>query len=118
MEVGQEATLMNAYAEKMEAQLKGWNTRLEKLVAKIDTADAVEYRGHIDDLKVKHAAAQTMLDELKAAGDEHWDQFRTDIWITWNELENAFLDFLESVQTKAIKKKKRGKPRSSPRQTN
>jgi hypothetical protein len=81
------------------------------LTTRVDKTGADDYRGSIDGLRAKHAHAQATLDELKAAGNEKWERFSADIWITWNELENAFMDFQQLVQKK-MKEKDEGKTKA------
>jgi ribosome-associated translation inhibitor RaiA len=78
---------------KMETQLKKWGAKLDELIAKADEASTeakVDYHKRVDELKAKHQAATAKLDELKAAGSEKWDSFKTGIESAWSELETAF----------------------------
>ena len=55
----------------MEAELKQWGARLDKLMAKADasgTEAKIDYRKRLDDLSEKYVAAEKRLTELKAAG--------------------------------------------------
>ena len=78
---------------KMEDQLKAWGTKLEEVVAKVNTAGQqakVDSQKHVDELKVKLAAAQAKLAEAKAAGGERWDSFKQGVEHAWKELESGF----------------------------
>ena len=78
---------------KLEAQLSHWGAKLDELVAKVEEGGAevkTDYRNSIDDLKAKHRAAHAKLEEVKAAGSDKWDHFKTGLESAWNELENAF----------------------------
>lgn len=78
---------------RMETQLKQWGAKLDELIAKADeagTAAKIDYRKRIDDLKAKHLAATAKLDELKVAGSEKWETFKSGIESAWGELETAF----------------------------
>jgi hypothetical protein len=99
----QKERLVNFYIKNMEAQLDAGESKINALEAEIDGPCADDYRRRIDNLKAKYAAARRKVDELKAAGNEKWELHKADIWIAWNELENAFQDFQQS----ALKKKEK-----------
>jgi hypothetical protein len=84
---------MEAHIGKMETQLKQWGAKLDELVAKAERAGTeakIDYRKRIDDLKSKHKAAQSKLDELRAGGSEKWETLKAGVESAWNELEVAF----------------------------
>ena len=79
--------------EKMEAQLKEWGKKIDELAVKADTAGAqvkADYRKYVDDLKAKRTVAQSKLDELKAAGSEKWEVFKSGVESAWKDLESTF----------------------------
>ena len=85
--------------ESLEARLVLWRSKLDELLAEADQGDAdtnAEYRSHIEDLKVQHEAAQAMLDEIRAAGDDKWQGLKPGAEHIWDALEIAFnkLNFL------------------------
>jgi hypothetical protein len=84
---------MKTYIETVEAQLEYWGERFEKLAARAEISGADDFSAHIEELKRQQAAAEAKLEELKAAGKGKWERFRAEIWIIWNELENALDDF-------------------------
>jgi hypothetical protein len=78
---------------KMEAELRQWGARLDKLMAKADasgTGAKIDYRNRLDDLSQKYAAAEARLTELKAAGINKWDTYKGGVQNAWSELETAF----------------------------
>jgi hypothetical protein len=78
---------------KLETQLKHWGAQLDEFVAKADRAGTtarIDNRKRIDDLKAKVHAAQSKLEEVKAAGSEKWDTLKTGVESAWNDLELAF----------------------------
>jgi len=84
---------VEAHVGKIEADLKQWGARLDKLSTKLDAAGAgakVDYRKRLDDLKEKYVAAEARFAELKAAGSANWDTFKGGVESAWNELETAF----------------------------
>ena len=84
---------VEAHVEKMEAELKQWGARLDKLVtgAHATSADAkVDYRNRLDDLREKYVAAERSFAELKAAGSGKWEIFQGGVETAWRELATAF----------------------------
>jgi hypothetical protein len=86
---------MDAAVEKMEAQLKLWNLRIDHLAAKTQMVgvqarfDALMY---VDELKALHAIAQSKLIEFKATavGDTRRARVKAEMTSACNELESAF----------------------------
>ena len=84
---------MEAAVEKMEAQLKRWEVKIDNLAAKTQTAgvqagfDALMY---VDELKALHAIAQSKFDEFRKAGDTERRRLKTEMKSAWNELDAAF----------------------------
>lgn len=89
---------MDTHIKTLEAQLKESQSRIANLEAEIDEINANDHqRGQIANLKNKYAAARGRLNELKEAGDGKWELYKADIWIAWNELENAFGDLQQQL---------------------
>ena len=85
--------MVEANVGKMEAKLRQWGARIDKLVVKaeaVGTEVKIDYRKDIDDLKGKYKVAQSKFDEFKAAGSAKWEIFKTGLETVWNDLENAF----------------------------
>jgi hypothetical protein len=83
----------HAHVGKMEKQLKRWGAQLDELAAKATaagTAIKADYLKHIDDLRLKHTAAQAKLDELKSASGAEWESFKAGLESAGNEVEVAF----------------------------
>jgi len=95
---GEEATKHPAetrgtHQGKMETRLKEWGARLDELIARADQVGATaqaDYRQGVDDVRVKFRAAQTRLSELRTAGDDKWETFKTGMEIAWKDLEVTF----------------------------
>lgn len=78
---------------KMEAELRRWGVKLDKLMAKAEAAGSeakVDYRRGVDDLKGKYKVAQSKFAESKAAGSAKWGILKTGLEAAWNDLEAAF----------------------------
>jgi len=84
---------VEAHVGKMEAELRQWGVRLDKLLATADaagTAARLDRRQRLDDLKEKYAAAEAKLAEVKAAGSSRWEAFQGGVEAAWSELAQAF----------------------------
>ena len=82
-----------ADAGRMEAQLRNWGVKLDKVMARAEAAGTgvkIEYRKGVDDLKAKYKVAQSRFDECKAAGSTKWGIFKTGLEAAWDDLETAF----------------------------
>jgi hypothetical protein len=82
-----------AYEERLDAQLKEWSAEIALLNAKADKARAemkIEYYKTIEALQGKQDAAKTKFQELRAAGDDAWDDLKTGSENVWAEVKTAF----------------------------
>ncbi|MGC2061878.1 MAG: hypothetical protein WA610_02800 [Thermodesulfovibrionales bacterium] len=82
-----------AYEEKLDAQLEEWNAQIALLKAKADKARAeskIEYHKTIEALQQGQDEASAKLHELKAAGDEAWEDLKTGAEKAWDEVKTAF----------------------------
>lgn len=82
-----------AYQEKLDAQLAEWNAQLSLFRAKTDKSGAeakVEFYKIIEALQHRRDGAGGKLKELKAAGDEAWEDLRSGAEKAWAELKTAF----------------------------
>ena len=81
------------YQEKMEAQLKEWQAKIDELTAKAQQASAdakLQYKKQMDVLRPKLEAAQQKLQELKTSGKNAGDNIKTGMEAAWNELKTAW----------------------------
>ena len=82
-----------AYEEKLDAHLEEWNSRIIVLKAKADKAKAdtkKDYYKVIQALEHKRDEARTKLQELKAVGDEAWEDHKTGVEKVWDAFQTAF----------------------------
>lgn len=82
-----------AFEEKLDAQIDELNAQIALFKAKADKAKAeakVEYYKSIDGLQFKRDTARAKLHELKASGDEAWDDLKTGAEKAWDDLRSAF----------------------------
>jgi hypothetical protein len=83
------------YEAKLDAQLKEWSAQIALLKAKADNAKAdakMDYYKTIDALQHKQKEAGTKLKELKAAGDEAWEDIKKGAEKAWAEVKTAYND--------------------------
>lgn len=81
------------YIDKMAAQLKEWDDKIQKLQAKADKAKAdarTEYQKEMQQLQQKRTEARDKLQQLQQAGDEAWEELKTGAEKSWNDLKSAF----------------------------
>jgi chromosome segregation ATPase len=84
---------VEAHVEKMEAELKEWGARLDKLTTEAHATRAdvkADYRKRLDDLRQKYVAAENRFAELKAAGNGKWEIFQGGVEAAWYDLATAF----------------------------
>jgi len=84
-----------AFEEKFDARMKEWNAKIDLLKAKAETAKAeekIKYNARIEALQHKRDTARTKLQELKAAGDEAWEDLKAGTEKAWDEVKSAFRD--------------------------
>lgn len=84
--------MKEAYQEKLEAQLRIWNAKIEELKGKADKAEAeakIRYQEQLQALRAKQEEAEKRLRELKAAGEGAWEDLKGGIEKVWDELRDA-----------------------------
>ena len=89
--------LLTANAEKLETQLKQWDTKLKKLESRTEKAGSeakLEAQANLDksirELRAKYKVAQNKLADFKTAGEGKWDHFKSDIETLWGDIEVTF----------------------------
>ena len=82
-----------AYEERFDAQMREWSAEIALLNAKADKAKAeakIEYYKTIESLQGKQDAAKAKLQELRAAGDDAWEDLKTGAENVWTDVKTAF----------------------------
>lgn len=80
------------FQQKLETQLKEWDTKLEELKAKARDAKAeirAEFEVQLEDLAGERALAQETLQELRRHGEWAWEDLKDSTEKTWSELREA-----------------------------
>lgn len=81
-----------AYVQKLNAQLKEWDAKLDQLSAKAQkaTADArINYENELESLKARRAVANRKLEELGQRGENAWEDMKDGLEKVWDELGKA-----------------------------
>jgi hypothetical protein len=87
-----EMTTKQAFQQKLEAQLKEWDSKLAVLTAKAQGAKAKireKIESEIVVLSNKRTAAQTTLRELRQRTEGAWEDLKTGAEKTWEEMHEA-----------------------------
>jgi len=82
-----------AYEEKFDAQLKEWRDQIVLYNAKADKTRGeakVEYYKTIETLQGKQDSAKLKLQQLRAAGDDKWEDLKAGAEKVWADTKNAF----------------------------
>lgn len=81
-----------AYARKIETQLKEWSVKIDILKAKAEKSKAevkIKYLEQIEELKSRQGALKQRLGELKESGDEAWEDFKDGLEDALDEMKKA-----------------------------
>ena len=85
--------IVAARVARMEGDIRSWGAKLHKLRLQGHSAGgqpSFDYHKLLDDIEAKCEAAETKLDELKAAGSTKWETLKSGIETAWREVEEAF----------------------------
>lgn len=80
------------YEEKLNAQLKEWSAEIALLNAKADKATAetkIEYYKMITIVERKQETAAMKFQELRAAGDDGWEDLKAGAEKAWAAVKTA-----------------------------
>ncbi|HSH30182.1 MAG TPA: hypothetical protein VK971_09775 [Thiohalobacter sp.] len=81
-----------AYEKKLRARLDEWNSEIDRLKAKAESAEAdarLEYHKHIEELRARQEAAGTKLEALENAGEDAWEDLKAGVESAWDDLGQA-----------------------------
>ncbi len=81
-----------AYQEKVQAQLREWKADIEKLMARADKAKAegkIEFYERAERLNAKYQTALKRSQEMKEAGEDKWEAFKTGVEVALGEVKEA-----------------------------
>lgn len=81
-----------AYQERMEAELREWQAKIDVLKAKADKAQAdqkLEYEEEIEALREKQEQVRERLEELQDAGEDAWQEVKAGLDAAWEDMRSA-----------------------------
>ena len=82
--------IRDVYEKKMQAQLDELKSRLEvfkERAGQEETSLQLEYYTLIEEISLELKSAHEKLQLLKQAGDDTWEEFKTEIETTWDLLD-------------------------------
>ncbi len=77
------------YEKKMQTQLNELKAEIDELRVKAEQVEInlqLEYYALIDELQVKLELANQRFQSLKQAGEEDWEEFKSEFELVWNSL--------------------------------
>jgi len=83
-------SIRDVYEKKMQAQLDELKSRLEVFKEKAgqeETNLQLEYYTLIEEINLELKSAHEKLQLLKQAGDDTWEEFKTEVETTWELLD-------------------------------
>jgi len=83
-------SIRDVYEKKMQARLDEWKDKFEDFKEKAEEEEVnlqLEYYTLIDEVKLKLEDAHKKLQRLKQAGDEAWEDIKTEVETTWDSLD-------------------------------
>lgn len=91
------------YIDKLEAQLKEWNSKIDALQAKAD-AESKELKQRFNkknaELQEKRKALRGKLNKIKNSGDDTFDKVKEDAELLWRDVKDGFAEIKSIVQKK------------------
>jgi len=84
-------SIRDVYEKNMQAQLDEWKTKLKNFKEKADQEETnlqLEYYTLIEEIELELETAHKKLQLLKQSGDETWEEFKTDVELTWAGLHD------------------------------
>jgi chromosome segregation ATPase len=83
-------SIRDIYEKNMQVRLDECKARLEVFKEKAEQEETnlqLEYYTLIDEIKLELDTANKKLEQLKQAGDETWEEFKTEVEVTWDTLD-------------------------------
>jgi len=89
------------YIEKLSAQMVEWDTQIERLKDKAESAtvDSMsDYSQAIAALQLKRDEAAQKLQGISAAGDHEWEELKTGTDQVWDEVRTMLRDTVMKIK--------------------
>lgn len=80
------------FVQKLKDQLDELNGEVDKLEARYDAAESdvrERYREQLADAKTQRARAEKKLQEVRAAGEDAWEDLKGDAEYTWKAFRDS-----------------------------
>jgi chromosome segregation ATPase len=90
-----------AFIDKLAAQLKVWDSEIEKLEAKAEKAKAdakADYQKEIKNLRDKKQAAQDKLEAVRQSGESAWEELKSGAEDAFDTMKNALQTAMSKFQ--------------------
>jgi chromosome segregation ATPase len=87
-----QGTEKQVFQQKLEAQLKDWDAKLDELKAKTNEAKTelrADYEKQLEILSDKRATAQAKLQELRLRTEDAWEDLKGGTERAWDEMRKA-----------------------------
>ncbi|HET9494287.1 MAG TPA: hypothetical protein VFR15_08660 [Chloroflexia bacterium] len=94
--------LKELYEETVASQLKVWDDEIDHLDARADIIMAqVEDRYYclLKSLRAKEQEVRERLEQLRGAGDDHWEELRAELLSRTEDLKDALGHAVEEIDT-------------------
>ncbi len=81
------------YQEKVEAQLRQWNTRIAELSDRVQAAEAgtqEKYQRQLRELTARRDEVERKLQKMRQAGEENWLDLRSSVEESLTDMEEQF----------------------------
>jgi len=83
---------MNAYQERIKAQIKGMKAKMSMLEAEAEKSSAdmrIKYQKNLDDLKSRFKDIEMRLDRFSNSAEDAWDEIRIGLDKSLSELRDS-----------------------------
>ena len=84
--------IKQAYQEKMAAQLKEWQSKIDELKARAEKLEAeqkIKYYEQIESLRIKQQHAYDKLEQMHDASESAWEELKAGVELAWQDLKQA-----------------------------
>ena len=89
------------YIDKLENQLREWNSQLDKLQEKAEKQSEEaqnKINKRMDQLKAKRSQLKLKLDQIKDSGEDAFSKIREDAEILWGDVKGGFSDIRKIIR--------------------
>jgi hypothetical protein len=94
-------TSKQAFIQKLEGKLEGWQADMDALKAKMKEADAdakMNLEKRYNDLRIKYKEGENKIKEVANASEDKWESMKSDIDNFWNDMKLS----AEKIKSKVL----------------